>query len=94
MHIAVRSDRMRIERIVRRLRAVGEPGGLTESPGSLLSRVAAVEYQGSIVKVRLEADEIDELTVTLPDHEFYADAVAVGDEVAVGWNHVDAHVLS
>jgi putative spermidine/putrescine transport system ATP-binding protein len=95
VHIAIRSDRMRIERVVRRLRAVGEPGGLADSPASLLSRVAAVEYQGSIVKIRLEADEIDdELTVTLPDHAFYADAVALGDEVAVGWNDADAHVLS
>jgi hypothetical protein len=84
---------MRIERVVRRLRAVGEPGGLVEGPAILLSRVAAVEYQGSIVKVRLEADEIDELTVTLSDHAFHADAVAMGDEVAVGWNDADAHVL-
>jgi putative spermidine/putrescine transport system ATP-binding protein len=91
--IAIRSDRMRIERVVRRLRAVGEPGGLVEGPAILLSRVAAVEYQGSIVKVRLEADEIDELTVTLSDHAFHADAVAMGDEVAVGWNDADAHVL-
>jgi putative spermidine/putrescine transport system ATP-binding protein len=91
--VAIRSDRMRIERVARRLRAVGAPGGAADAEPMLLSRVAAVEYQGSIVKLRLEADDIDELTVTLPDRVFYASPVAPGDSVAVGWNDADAHVL-
>jgi putative spermidine/putrescine transport system ATP-binding protein len=94
VQIAIRSDRMRIERVARRLRAVGASGDATDEQAMLLSRVAAIEYQGSIVKLRLEADGIDELTVTLSDRAFYADAVAPGDEVAVGWNDADAHVVS
>jgi putative spermidine/putrescine transport system ATP-binding protein len=56
--------------------------------------VAAVEYQGSQVKLRLEADGIDDLTVVLSDKEFYADPVAAGDTVAVAWNDDDAHVMA
>jgi len=92
--VAIRSDRMRIGRVAHRLRAVGAPGdGVGDEP-ALISRVAAVEYQGSSVKLRLEADGADELTVTLPDHAFYADAVAAGDTVTVAWNDTDIHVLS
>jgi putative spermidine/putrescine transport system ATP-binding protein len=94
VHVAIRSDRMRIERIARRLRAVGASGDATDVAATLLSRVAAIEYQGSVVKLRLEADGTDELTVTLTDRAFYADAVAPGDEVAVAWSDVDAHVVS
>jgi putative spermidine/putrescine transport system ATP-binding protein len=94
VHVAIRSDRMRVERIARRLRAVGAPGGTTDAPAMLLSRVVAIEYQGSVVKLRLEADGIEELTVTRPDDAFYADTVAPGDEVSVGWNDADAHVLA
>ena len=94
VYVAIRSDRMRIERVARRLRAVGASADATDDQAMLLSRVAAIEYLGSIVKLRLEADDTDELTVTLPDNAFYADAVAPGDEVTVGWNDADAHVVS
>jgi putative spermidine/putrescine transport system ATP-binding protein len=76
------------------LRAVGAAADGPLSPATLVSRVAAVEYQGSTVKLLLEADGIDELTVTLRDHSFYANAVAAGDKVAVSWNDADVHVLS
>src|SRR5580704_16433500 len=56
-------------------------------------RVAAIEYQGSNVKLRLETDGVEELTVTMPDHAFYADAVTVDDAVAVGWDDADTHVV-
>jgi putative spermidine/putrescine transport system ATP-binding protein len=93
VQIAIRSDRMRVRRVAHRLRAVGAPDDEAGAEAALASRVAAVEYQGSSVKLRLEADGIDELTVALPDHAFYADAVAVGDIVAVSWDDADAHVV-
>jgi putative spermidine/putrescine transport system ATP-binding protein len=93
VHVAIRSDRMRIERVAHRLRAIGERGDLAGAPPLLASRVAAIEYQGSLVKLRLEADGVDDLTVTMPDHAFYADAIAAGDRVAVGWDDADAHVV-
>jgi putative spermidine/putrescine transport system ATP-binding protein len=94
VQVAIRSDRMRISRVAHRLRAVGAPGDETGVEPALVSRVAAVEYQGSNVKLRLECDGIDELIVTLSDHAFYADPVAVDDAVAVGWDASDVHVVS
>jgi putative spermidine/putrescine transport system ATP-binding protein len=94
VHVAIRSDRMRLEQVTQRLRAVGERPDLADAPARLASRVAAVEYQGSVVKLRLEADGVDELTVTMPDQAFYANAIAAGDLVAVVWNDADAHVVS
>jgi putative spermidine/putrescine transport system ATP-binding protein len=94
VQVAIRSDRMRISRVAHRLRAVGAPGDEAGVEAALVSRVAAVEYQGSSVKLRLEAAGIDELTVTLPDHAYYANAVTAGDEVAVNWDDADAHLLS
>ncbi|HTQ33412.1 MAG TPA: ABC transporter ATP-binding protein [Stellaceae bacterium] len=93
VHVAIRSDRMRIGRVAHRLRAVGAPGDAAGIEPALQSRVAAIEYQGSAVKLRLEADGIDDLTVTLPDRSFFADPVAVGDNVTVGWDDADAHVV-
>jgi putative spermidine/putrescine transport system ATP-binding protein len=94
VQVAIRSDRTRISRVVHRLRAVGAGDDEVGAAAAMVSRVAAVEYQGGSVKLRLEADGVDELTVTLPDHVFYADALAPGDEVAVGWDDADAHVVS
>jgi len=50
---------------------------------ALSTRVAAVEYQGAVVKLRLDADWGEELTVTLPDQSFYVAPVAEGDIVAI-----------
>ena len=63
VQVAIRSDRMHIKRAAQRLRAVGGDG--RHRAQALPSRVAAIEYQGSVVKLRLEADWGDELTVTL-----------------------------
>jgi putative spermidine/putrescine transport system ATP-binding protein len=84
VHVAIRSDRMRLERL----------NGHGRNGMALPSRIAAVEYQGSLVRLRLEADELDDLTVTLPDQAFDASAVVAGDNVAVGWDERDVHVVS
>ncbi|HTZ36773.1 MAG TPA: ABC transporter ATP-binding protein [Stellaceae bacterium] len=94
VQVAIRSDRMRVGRVAHRLRAVGAPGDEAGVEPALISRVAAIEYQGSSVKLQLDADGADELTVTLPDRSFYADAVAPGDTVTVGWDDGDVHVVS
>jgi putative spermidine/putrescine transport system ATP-binding protein len=94
VQVAIRSDRMRIGRVAHRLRAVGAPGDDAGAEPALVSRVAAIEYQGSNVKLRLEAEGADELTVTLPDRAFYADPVAPGDDVTVAWDNADAHVVT
>jgi len=84
VHVAIRSDRMHIKRAGKRLKAVGSGNSLVFSREALESRVAAVEYQGAIVKLRLEADWGDELTVTLADQSFYTAPLAEGDVIELG----------
>src|ERR1700719_4940011 len=93
-HVAIRSDRMHIKSAGKRLKAVGSGNSLVFSREALESRVAAVEYQGAIVKLRLESDWGDELTVTLADQSFYTAPLAEGDVVGIHWDDADAHVVS
>ena len=94
VHIAIRSDRMHIKRAAQRLKAVGSGNSQVISGEALESRVAAIEYQGALVKLRLEADWGDELTVTLADQSFYRTSFGEGDIVAIDWDDADAHVVS
>jgi putative spermidine/putrescine transport system ATP-binding protein len=94
VHVAIRIDRMHIKWAGQRLKAVGSGNGVVFSREALESRVAAVEYQGAIVKLRLEAEWGDELTVTLTDQSFYTAPLAEGDVVAIDWDDAEAHVVS
>jgi putative spermidine/putrescine transport system ATP-binding protein len=79
--IAVRADRCRLVET-----ANGDP--------HLLGRVAAVEYQGSIVRVVLETDHGLEAAALVPDNKFYARPVGPGDPVTLVWSAEDAHNLA
>ena len=89
--VAIRNDRMCVGRIGDLL--VGN-GAAADCRQALLSRVSAVEYQGSVVKLRLQTDGVDDFTVTLPDQAFYEAEIHAGDAVAVGWRDADVHVLN
>ncbi len=78
--IAVRADRCRLAKA-----ANGEP--------HLSGRVAAVEYQGSVVRVVLETDQDEGVTVVVPDDTFYASPVRPGDPATLVWSADDAHAL-
>ncbi len=93
INVALRSDRIRIKRAVQRLVAVGGSAVIGATSPSLSTRVAAVEYQGAVVKLRLESDWGEELTVTLPDQSFYLAPVAEGDIVAIEWDDSDVHIV-
>ena len=93
VHVAVRADQMHIKRAGWRLQAVGSNDGQIASQQGLQSRVASVEYHGAMVKLRLEADWADELTISLSDQSFYASDLTEGDPVTIGWNDADAHVM-
>jgi putative spermidine/putrescine transport system ATP-binding protein len=92
VHVAIRSDRMQLSRAAQRLRAVGA-GDIAVARNALPSRVAAIEYQGAVVKLRLEADWGEELTVALSDQSFYGAPVAEGDMVTIEWDGADMHVV-
>ena len=94
VHVAIRADQMHIKQAGRRLQAVGSGNGQAPSHQGLQSRVASVEYHGSVVKLRLETDWADELTMTLSDQSFDTAALAEGDALAIGWNDADAHVMN
>jgi putative spermidine/putrescine transport system ATP-binding protein len=94
VHVAIRADQMHIKRAGRRLQAVGSGNAQLPLHEGLQSRIGSVEYHGALVKLRLEAEWADELTMTLSDQSFYAAALAEGDSVAIGWNDADAHVMS
>ena len=93
INVALRSDRIRIKRAAQRLVAVGGSAVIGAPSPSLSTRVAAVEYQGAVVKLRLESDWGEELTVTLPDQSFYLAPVAEGDIVAIEWDDSDVHIV-
>jgi len=83
--IAIRGDRMHLV-----------PGGAEDAGAghALPARVASIEYQGATVKVRLDADGVDDLTISVPDRAFFRDSVAIGDGVRVAWGEEDVHVLA
>jgi putative spermidine/putrescine transport system ATP-binding protein len=93
INVALRSDRIRIKRAAHRMIAVGAGAVLDATSPALSTRVAAVEYQGAVVKLRLEADWGEELTVTLQDRSFYGAPVTEGDIVAIEWDDSDVHIV-
>jgi putative spermidine/putrescine transport system ATP-binding protein len=79
--IAVRADRCRL---------VGAP---CAGP-SVSGRVAAVEYQGAMVRVALATGNGEEAAALLTDGDFYASPLQPGDVATLTWSERDAHRLS
>jgi putative spermidine/putrescine transport system ATP-binding protein len=77
--VAVRADRCRI----------GVPGNEPHLSG----RVAAVEYQGPVVRVALETDAGEQAAALLPDATFFARPVQPGDPATLVWSDADARHL-
>ncbi len=75
--IAVRADRCRI----------GTPGDGPHVSG----RVAAVEYQGAMVRVALATDAGEEAAALVPDSLFYARPIEPGEPATFVWSEADAH---
>jgi putative spermidine/putrescine transport system ATP-binding protein len=80
--IAVRADRCRL-------------AGASGTGGPRVSgRVAAVEYQGAMVRIALATDGGEEASALLPDSAFYARPLSPGDAATLMWAEHDAHVLA
>jgi putative spermidine/putrescine transport system ATP-binding protein len=54
-------------------------------------KIAAVEYQGAVVRVAVDHGAEDEAIVLVPDTIFHAAPVAVGDPAVLGWSAAHAH---
>jgi putative spermidine/putrescine transport system ATP-binding protein len=55
--------------------------------------VRDVEFLGTTVNLALEA-AAGEITVSLPDGDFFKDPIAIGDTVFLSWDAADAHRLA
>jgi putative spermidine/putrescine transport system ATP-binding protein len=78
--VAVRVDRCRL--------------GAANGGPHLSGHVAAVEYQGSVVRVALETPQGQQAAALLPDDMFYSGPVKPGDPATLVWAEADAHVLA
>lgn len=56
--------------------------------------VTAVEYQGAHVAVTLIAAAGGELTALVPEAEFFADPLSLGDSAVAQWSPADLHPLT
>jgi putative spermidine/putrescine transport system ATP-binding protein len=77
--VAIRADRCRI--------------GTPDNEPHLSGRVAAVEYQGPVVRVALETDAGEQAAALLPDRMFFAGPVRPGDAATLIWSEADVHYL-
>jgi putative spermidine/putrescine transport system ATP-binding protein len=77
--VAVRADRCRI----------GAPNGNAHLTG----RVAAVEYQGPVVRVALELQSGEQASALLPDDLYFAGPVQPGESATLVWSEADVHRL-
>ena len=75
--IAVRRDDVELIRAGQSL-----PAGRSSA---IASRVLAIEYQGSFVKVMLEAVPTKEFVAYVPEQTFFEDPLNVGDPVLATW---------
>ncbi|MDE3079166.1 MAG: ABC transporter ATP-binding protein [Paracoccaceae bacterium] len=76
---AVRSDRIVLRR-----------GGGTEFDAA----VCGIEYQGATVHLALKTPADEELSVVLPDRDFFSQPLEIGDTAGVAWAEEDVHVLA
>ncbi len=77
--IAVRADRCRI-------------GAVSDGP-HVSGTVAAVEYQGSAVRVAVLTDSGDEVSALVPDQDFYRRPAEPGQPATLVWAPEDTHAL-
>ena len=78
--IAVRADRCQL--------------GTANGGPHINGRVAAVEYQGTTVRVALTTTTGDEAAALIPDATFYRAPVSPGDATTLVWSTHDAHPLA
>jgi putative spermidine/putrescine transport system ATP-binding protein len=84
--VAVRRDDVEVVR----------PGGrpLAADRAALPARVLAIEYQGTFVKVMLDAGSGSEFIAYVPERTFFTDPFSTGDVVLAAWPVQHARVLA
>ena len=64
-----------------------------QDQSALSSRVLAIEYQGSFVKVMLDAIADEEFVAYVPERVFFRDPLSIGDVVLATWAIDHARLL-
>ncbi len=90
---ALRADKVGLARQVEQLKAVGAELSAAPPVNRLPGTVAAVEYQGALVCLRLTAEGCDSFAISLGESQFFAQPVAIGDTVDATWATEDVHLL-
>jgi putative spermidine/putrescine transport system ATP-binding protein len=83
MSVAVRRDRVRLKK-----RNGSGATGINQITGT----VTAIEYQGSYVKVSIEAE--GPFVANVSDRDYFADPVDSGDPIVASWETADVHTLT
>ncbi|WP_372743525.1 ABC transporter ATP-binding protein [Nisaea acidiphila] len=83
--VAIRADRVSLSRA---------GGAIGDGSHSVEAKIAAIEYLGLWAKLRLDAPELQDFTVSLPDSQFFAEGFRVGESVTASWRSTDLHRLS
>ncbi len=83
--VAVRRDRVRLSRAPSEAADAGING--------VSGRVAGIEYQGTWLKVSIEDAGAEGFVANVPDSEFFADPLTIGDPVIARWEAEQLHYL-
>ena len=85
LDIAIRRDDIDL------VRAGGDlPDGSTSVEGA----ITGVEYQGTFVKVMMEAAGEEEFVAYVPERRFFEESLSIGDRVLAIWQIDHAHLLA
>ncbi len=83
--VAVRRDRVRLSRAASDTADAGVNG--------VSGRVAGIEYQGTWLKISIEDACAGGFVANVPDSEFFADPLTIGDPVIARWDAEQLHGL-
>ncbi len=91
---ALRADHLELAHPAALKMAVGGEGG-AEAPAvnAIDGTVTSVQYQGTHVEVRLDAQGLEPLLVTVPEASFYAAPFEIGAPARLSFPVGEAHVL-
>ncbi len=91
---AVRADHLLLEPVATALRMAVGGEAVAEAVNVIEARVLSVQYQGTHVDVRLRAEGLEPILVTVPDSTFFAAPVAEGERARIRFTVDEAHVLA
>jgi putative spermidine/putrescine transport system ATP-binding protein len=83
LSFAIRRDRIRLRK----------PSGKAAGVNELSAKVRATEFQGSFVKVTLDAGD-EAFVANVSDSDYFREPVDRGDTVIASWTAADMHTLS